>query len=58
MHTFKIACLAYNPSAVNVEGLFYRREEILEVAVRLLQAARMQYGLKVDSVNIRSESPE
>lgn len=43
---FKVACLAYNPSTVNIEGQSYKREEILEVATRLLQAARQQYGLK------------
>ncbi|EAS04241.2 hypothetical protein TTHERM_00298520 (macronuclear) [Tetrahymena thermophila SB210] len=43
---FKMACLAYNPSTVNIDGRSYKREEVLEVATRLLQAARQQYGLK------------
>lgn len=35
-----MACLAYNPSKITVEGKIYKRDELLEIATKILKAAR------------------
>jgi hypothetical protein len=33
---FKMACLAYQPTSILVDGKLYRRDELLELATKVL----------------------
>ena len=46
-----MACLAYQSSNVYVDGKTFRRDELLELATKVLQNARNEYGLKGNTFN-------
>lgn len=55
---FKIACLAYQPSNIIVDGKQFRRDELLELSTKVLQAARSEYGLKANLFQNYDENHE
>ena len=38
-----MACLAYNPSNISVDGQSYKREEILDLSTRLLESLKVKF---------------
>lgn len=42
MTAFKMACLAYNPSDITVDGKIFKRDQLLEVCTKVLWAARKE----------------
>ena len=40
-----MACLAYKPTSINVEGFIYTREDLIKKAVSVLNCARLDYSM-------------
>lgn len=40
LSSFKMACLAYHPSGIVIDGKEYRREDVLEFTTNLLQTIK------------------
>ena len=39
---FKLACLAYNPSDITVDGKVFKRDQLLEICTKVLASAKKE----------------
>ena len=51
LSSFKMACLAYHPSGIVIDGKEYRREDVLEFTTNLLQTIKSSLQLGTTTTN-------
>ena len=60
LSAFKMACLAYNPSAITIDSRQYRREQLLGITTNLLQKIKKSFSSNNKTLNpyqTHNESP-